>query len=104
MGLAAAIYRRTPHVEGVSCALEIAAGACLADHDVEQAAEAVALAQQLHDTPRLPAWPVLRLLRDRLMTELRRATSGRERPPTAPSPDPAAVLQRMCEHHPTSRA
>jgi predicted ATPase len=104
LGLAAAIYRRTPHLEGISYALEIAAAACLADHDVDQAADAAAVAQELHDKLRLPVWPVLRPLHDRLMAELHTATSGRERPPTAPSSDPAAVLQRICEHHLTASA
>jgi hypothetical protein len=53
----------------------------------------------LHDTPRLPVWPVLRLLRDGLMTELHRATSGRERSLTPSSHNPVAVLQRMCDQH-----
>jgi predicted ATPase len=99
LGLAAAIYRRTRHIEGISYALEIAAGASLADHNIEQAADAAGLAQELHDTPRLPVWPVLRLLRDGLMTELHRATSGRERSLTPSSHNPVAVLQRMCDQH-----
>jgi predicted ATPase len=99
LGRAAAIYRRTAHLEGISYALEIAAGAYLADHDVEHAADAAALAQQLHDTLRIPVWPALRLLRDPLMAQLHTASAGREHRPPWPSSEPAAVLQRMCEHH-----
>jgi predicted ATPase len=99
LGLAAAIYSRKPHLDGVSYALEVAAAACLADHDVDQAADASALAQQLHDTLRLPVWPVLRPLHDRWLGELDAATSGRQRQPTRPSSDPAAALQRICEDH-----
>ena len=99
LGLAAAIYSRKPHLEGVSYALEVAAAACLAGHDVDQAAGAAALAQELHDTLRLPVWPVLRPLHDRFLGELDAATSGRNRRPAVPSSDPAATLQRICEHH-----
>jgi tetratricopeptide (TPR) repeat protein len=104
LGLAAAIYSRTPDPEGISYALEIAAAASLAGHDVDQAADAAALAQQLHDTLRLPVWPVLRPLHDRLLAELHAATTGRERRPAAPSSDPAAALRRICEHHLTTSA
>ncbi len=104
LGLAAAIYSRTPHLEGISYALEIAAAACLADHEIDQAADAAALAHELRDTLRLPVWPVLRPLHDRLAAEMHTATSGRERPPTAPSTDPAAVLRGICERHLTPSA
>jgi predicted ATPase len=104
LGLAAEIYSRTPHLEGISYALEIAAAACLADHDVDRAADAAALAQQLHDTLRLPVWPVLRPLHDRLLAELDAATSGRKCQPATPASDPAALLRRICEHHLTSSA
>ena len=104
LGLAAAIYSRTPHLEGISYALEIAAAASLAGRDVDQAANAAALAQELHDTLRLPVWPVLRPLHDRLLAELHTATTGRERRPAAPPYDPAAFLRRICEHHPTTSA
>jgi predicted ATPase len=99
LGLAAAIYSRTPHLEGISYALEVAAAASLADHDVDEAADAAALAQELHDTLRLPVAPVLRPLHDRFLAELRTATSGREpRPVTRPS-DPVAALRAISDHH-----
>jgi tetratricopeptide (TPR) repeat protein len=104
LGRAAAIYSHTPHLEGISYALEVAAAACLAEHNIDQAADTAALAQQLHDTLRLPVWPVLAPLHDRWLRELDAATSGRKHPPAAPAADPVTALRRICEQHPTSEA
>lgn len=102
LSLASAIYSHTPHLDGISYALEIAAAACLTDDDVDQAADAAAVAQELHDKLRLPIWPVLRPLHARLMAQLHTASSNRQHPPPAPSSDPVALLQRLCEQHGTS--
>lgn len=98
LGAAATIYRRTPHLDGVSYALEIAASACLAEHEVDRAVEAAAVAQDLHDRLRLPVWPVLKPVHDRLHAELSRLTPTDVRR-SPPRTDPVALLQRLCDAH-----
>ena len=100
----AAVYSRMSHSEGISYSLEVAAGACLAEGDMEHALEAIALAEDVHGKLQLPMWPVLSPWRDRLLCEIHAATPGAQRRSRARSGTPAEVLQRISELHLTSDA
>jgi hypothetical protein len=76
------------------CPFEAAAAACLADHDIDQVAEAPALAQELHDTLRLPVWPVLGPLHERLLGKLDAVTWLEPRISAADDPGSAALPHR----------
>lgn len=99
LNMVATIYSRMGHCEGIGYSLEMAAMACLAEHEIEEAAEAMDLAQRLHDDNRLPMWPVLRPWHDRLVAELRAATATAKRRPRASSVGAVQALQRICERH-----
>jgi predicted ATPase len=98
LAIAAAIYERNPHLDGVSYALEVAAGVCLVAQETDAALAAASVAHDLHEKLRLPIWPVLRPLHERLETALRDANRARVAP-RARCSDPTAMLTDLCNEH-----
>ena len=73
LGIAADLYNRNPHQEGVSYCLDTMAILQFSSGDIAQAAELHVTAEATRASLRMPVWPILRPLLDGFGEQLRNA-------------------------------
>ena len=73
LGIAADLYNRNPHQEGVSYCLDTMAILQFSSGDIAQAAELHIMAEATRASLRMPVWPILRPLLDGFGEQLRNA-------------------------------